>query len=701
MTDRHDSVTLTGKIDYLLGPVLSARRPAKPLAEALSRQERAKQDFILHWIEVIDRSNYELAYQFAAAATGPAASWTCDDMTPWILAAMDAYDRDGLYAGIAVLREVDAYRASRGAAHAATLSDRMPALARYARGLSGRELAIAAGPVASTDTETLFLPARIDLLASKKENINIFNALSSILIRQIAEGPALARALDACQQRTDPDAAARRLAYLETIRLGAAVGRYYPGLARHLTAISNAGVDTDVRFDRLRKPDATVLDSLTMLDSLQDIDELPPLPLQIKFHPEANSVRNARIERQRSELAAFLASLIPEQTDMTPRRDAVEHQFTLNELATAGAPDQRQFELRRNGEAIELPAPVQELMQSIRQDLGHIPEAYLRGDHSAENTGGQPGDDIGQNNDSGDAPTDDTSGNRYCYDEWDFRRSHYRKQWCELREIDVQAGPAEFVRDTLSRHAAHIRHLRRTFEMLRDEDRMLRRQTDGDDIDYDALIEGYCDLRCGRELPERLLARRHRAGRDLAALLMVDMSGSTKGWINDAEREALILLCEALETLGDRYAIFGFSGLTRKRCEIYRIKQFDEPYDRTVRERIAGIAPQDYTRMGAAIRHLTGKLAAVDARTRLLITLSDGKPDDYSDSYRGEYGIEDTRKALIEARHAGIQPFCITIDQEARDYLPHMYGKNSWALISDAAQLPLKMASLYKQLTAR
>jgi nitric oxide reductase NorD protein len=177
------------------------------------------------------------------------------------------------------------------------------------------------------------------------------------------------------------------------------------------------------------------------------------------------------------------------------------------------------------------------------------------------------------------------------------------------------------------------------------------------------------------------------------------MSGSTKGWINDAEREALVMLCEALEALGDRYAIYGFSGMTRRNCQVFRIKRFEESYGDTVRSRIAGIEAQDYTRMGAAIRHLTGVLNGVEARTRLLVTLSDGRPDDFSDNYRGEYGIEDTRQALLEAHRSGVKPFCITIDREARDYLPHMYGAVSWTLVQDVAKLPLKVAAIYAKLT--
>jgi len=191
----------------------------------------------------------------------------------------------------------------------------------------------------------------------------------------------------------------------------------------------------------------------------------------------------------------------------------------------------------------------------------------------------------------------------------------------------------------------------------------------------------------------------HRAERNIAVAFMVDMSGSTKGWINEAEREALLLLCEALERLGDRYAIYGFSGITRKRCELFRIKTFDENYSEAVKARIAGIAPQEYTRMGFAIRHLSKLLTDIEAGTKVLITLSDGRPDDYFDGYRGPYGIEDTRMALLETQRAGIHPFCITIDQEARDYLPHMYGAARYVILNDVAQLPAKVADIYRRLT--
>ncbi len=268
-----------------------------------------------------------------------------------------------------------------------------------------------------------------------------------------------------------------------------------------------------------------------------------------------------------------------------------------------------------------------------------------------------------------------------------------------LRELDVDPQPGSFVQRTLIRYAHHVNGLRRTFEALRGEDKRLKKEPVGDEVDIDALVEAHADARSGLEMTDRLFTRMDKVERNIAVLFMVDMSGSTKGWVNDAQRESLILLCEALEHLGDRYAIYGFSGMTRKRCEVYRIKRFADPYDEEVRGRVAGIRARDYTRMGVAIRHLCGLLNQMEAKTRILVTLSDGKPDDYGGEYRGEYGIEDTRRALIEAKRDGVHPFCITIDREAQEYLPHMYGPVAYTIVDAVEKLPYKVSEIYRRLT--
>ena len=139
--------------------------------------------------------------------------------------------------------------------------------------------------------------------------------------------------------------------------------------------------------------------------------------------------------------------------------------------------------------------------------------------------------------------------------------------------------------------------------------------------------------------------------------------------------------------------------MRRTRAELYHVKAFEEPYDDTIRERIAGISPMDYTRMGPPIRHATELLSHAEAKVRLLILLTDGKPEDYDD-YKGEYAVEDTRHALIEAKSHGIHPFCITIDREARAYIPHMFGEINYVLINDVRRLPVRFPEIYRALTS-
>jgi nitric oxide reductase NorD protein len=343
---------------------------------------------------------------------------------------------------------------------------------------------------------------------------------------------------------------------------------------------------------------------------------------------------------------------------------------------------------------VPIPGDMEQLLGSVLQDLGTIPEEYFR-------PGGQKPYDAGHTG-AGSAP--DRAPQEYLtdnvlrYPEWDYLRQRFRLDYCMVREHDVVAGDEEFIATTRAKYHGLLKSVRRSFEAIVSENRLQRRQNNGDDIDIDALVAARADARHGEELDDNIYIRLCHDQRSIAVMFMVDMSGSTKGWVNQAEREALVLLGEALETIGDRYAIYGFSGRTHRRVDIYRVKRFDEPYNQQVRGRISGIEPRAYTRMGAPIRHLGALLRQQPARTKLLITLSDGKPEDYG-SYYGKYSIEDTRHALLELRRDGIHPFCITIDKEGSDYLPYMYGAANFACIGEVSKLPLKIADIYRKLT--
>ena len=285
------------------------------------------------------------------------------------------------------------------------------------------------------------------------------------------------------------------------------------------------------------------------------------------------------------------------------------------------------------------------------------------------------------------------------YDEWDYRRKGFRKKWCVVQEREMARVQTGFIEQTLTRYRGHIRRLRHQFEMMRTTERFVRRQRDGNDIDLDAMVESLADSHAGLPPSDRLFVRLARDERDIAVHFLVDMSNSTAGWVGKSIKESLVLICEAMEMLNDRYGIYGFSGMRRLRCEIFPVKRLNERYSAAVRERISAIGPREYTRMAPAIRHMTSLFAQVEAKVRLLIILSDGKPEDYDD-YKGEYAIEDTRHALLEAKARGIHPFCITIDRQAHEYMAHMYGEVNSIFIDQVDRLPARMPEIYRALTS-
>ncbi len=698
------AAAIEARLDEHLDLVLSSRRTAAGPARELAAFSRAEQELVLRWVAVLAAAHAELAYQFASLA--PRALRLMDEagVEAWVRQAMDTYDSAGLYPAVAALREVEAF-AERARARAAglALEEVAGVLERYVRGLGGRPLKVEAGEAPWTDTETLHLPPVLGVLGDREGNFRLYKAMAVCLWAQCWFGtwraPLLARLREAGAE------AAALYAALEALRLEARLARALPGARRELDTLAAALAVAPwpepwpEAARRLAAPEATAADSLELALAWAGRVALPPpRPWEGPPRPEAvAAVLEARLERERRSLRRELAALAEEQRGAVPDPVRLEAApFTLERIEDPAAPEGFTFRLELDGQPIEPPEEVRGLLTSIVQDLGEIPEEYLvpagPGEYDA---GAQP---------AGRDPRDVWKGmyheeGAHLHDEWDYRRGHYRKRWCVLRELDVHPVRDGFVERTLRRHRGLVASLRRTFEALRGEDRLLRRQPEGEEVDIDALVEAYADAATGQEMTDRLFVRKRREERNIAVLFMVDMSGSTKGWINDAEREALVLLCESLETLGDRYAIYGFSGMTRKRCELYRIKRFDEPYSDEVRARISGIRPQDYTRMGVAIRHLTGMLREVEARTKLLVTLSDGKPDDF-DGYRGTYGIEDTRMALVEARREGIHPFCITIDREARDYLPHLYGPANYVVVDEVRKLPFKVSDVYRKLTS-
>ncbi len=673
------------------------------LAADLAALPPEDQAFLLGWTKRTATTSIQVAYQFSVRAIDLLAHMDKRLIEAWLVHAMDTYDRFGQRHALKVINEVEHFaQLSHEHAAGALFEDVAGILLTFVRGLSGRQLKLEQGEAVYTNSETLYLPAVVARMQQAQDNFNLCKAMVAMLWAQTRFGSFRADLVAALSRYPDQDKALQQLHRLETLRLEACLGRELPGLYREMQRLKSALGEDPLPDDwqafatQLEQPDASIEDSLRLLAQAYPGATPVPCCYQGELRPdEVAEKMTTRIEREKMLLRVKLAQLAEDIKQQTaPGESNREPRFDVQEKEQDGGGE---MELILNDLPIAPPEQVRQLLTSIQLDLGGIPPEYL--------TAAGPGEyDPSLYEDKALDPDAVWQGTYHeegatLYPEWDHGRQHFRKNWCVMREKDVMPVRDDFVSATREKYSGLVKHLRRTFEAMRDEDKLLKRQVAGDEVDIDALVEALADARDGSEMSDRLFMQKHRAERNIAVMFMVDMSGSTKGWINDAERESLVLLCESLELLGDRYAIYGFSGTTRKRCELYRIKRFDEPYNDNVRARISGIRPQDYTRMGFAIRHLTKLLTQVEARSKLLITLSDGKPDDYHDGYRGKYGIEDTRHALVEAKRAGIHPFCITIDTEGRDYLPHMYGAANYVVIDEVRKLPLKVADIYRKLT--
>ncbi len=287
--------------------------------------------------------------------------------------------------------------------------------------------------------------------------------------------------------------------------------------------------------------------------------------------------------------------------------------------------------------------------------------------------------------------------------EWDWKQRRLLPDHCRIHEMLAAEAPPCPLPDHLRRTA---RRLRDQFQALAPARTWLRGRPDGEAIDLDAYLRFATDRHAGVQGDASRLYRQMRSGaRDLACLLLADLSLSTDTWIDDrgrvidAIRDSLFLFGESLAATGDRFAMLGFSSRRRDPVRVHRLKAFGEPYGAVIRGRIQAIKPGYYTRLGAGIRHAAKRLALEPAGRRLLLILTDGKPNDL-DRYEGRWGIEDTRHAVAEARRQGLEPFCVTIDPEGNDYLPHLFGSGGYVVIRNPAELPARLPLLYARLTA-
>jgi nitric oxide reductase NorD protein len=290
----------------------------------------------------------------------------------------------------------------------------------------------------------------------------------------------------------------------------------------------------------------------------------------------------------------------------------------------------------------------------------------------------------------------------FVYPEWDYARRAYHPAHCR-----VIAGVAPESGEEWKPDAAALRRIarvRRQFEALRPRAVIQRGAIDGAELDLEALVRSRADFRASGTGSDRVYCARRRAERDLSVAFLVDVSLSTDSWIDnrrvlDIEKEAVLTLANGLAACGDDYGIFTFTSRRRSWVKVDALKDFDEAFGATTSKRVCALNPQFYTRVGAAIRHALARLQERPNTHRLLLVLTDGKPNDV-DHYEGRYGVEDARRAVQEAHRVGVAVFGITVDRKARDYFPAIFGRGGYAIVGDAARLPAALPAIYRKLAA-
>ena len=728
----------------------------------LGHHEHLVEKAVIEQLGIIWPISSALCFDFLAHLKNGLTCLSPEQLPDWVKGILDVYEADGLQAARRYMDDVESnFLCSIRGEKGLTLAEIIPRLLPYVRGLSRKTLDLQPSTSLHTDTTVLFLPREITSPANLSHNFYIYKLLASFLWAGIEKDIYCQQQTDSETLENfflsfeDPKLAMACYHLLQTVRVADFLKAYLPGLMRdgqtlfrHLrkdAALTNISPEAGGDFTAVRtwllafcaddplpelagETESVIRQVLAAGTHYQEVFAattsfyekvnrqedftLPgPLFFQGELRPrEARMARLSRREEHKQQFIKALAAVIPPQSaagqkDTEPAEknqapSVSENGASVSPMRQDGKKEKPAADKENDpryicldDEHLELPEELRPLAREIEDDLGELPSFYIASaSQMAGGRGRAPGTSI--------QPEEGLPlQGGLLYDEWDFRRRGFRKNWCSLIEKRIVPAKGTFVSHTMEKYRGQILQLKRQFEMMRTQQRFIKRQKDGDDIDLDALTEAYADVRAGLVPSERLFVRLQRDERDIAALFLVDMSSSTEGWVGTALKESLVLLSEALHSLGDRYAIYGFSGMRRSRSEIFHVKDFTEPYSEEIKGRIAAISPMDYTRMGPPIRHFTKVLKDVDARVRLLILLTDGKPEDYDD-YKGEYAIEDTRHALTEAKAAGIHPFCISIDKEAQDYLGHLFGDINYTFINDVKNLPLRVPEIYRTLTS-
>ncbi|MDJ0667612.1 MAG: hypothetical protein QNJ61_10045 [Desulfobacterales bacterium] len=613
------------------------------------------------------------------------------------------------------------------------------------------------GPRCACDGIAVYLPDEIERYASREENARLFRLMAKFEVALIEYGTfrfdlerardlGLTESMPMVPDRDDAPAAGGDLAYFldgfghrrlaldlltlfEHARLRVRLAIDYPGLVRQGLPV----FQEEYRARQAARRDPHFLEGayahLALTLPLEDVrfDLSDGVPLLRRMQAAFRAAAPSRMPVEAS--AGLAADFYPTVAD---RLAVGRHPFR-----PLGAPFRQPIDTaayaKAFGEQVPRAAVIArrlaargfklyqaDLRQALQRNAGRLDDEDLRElvrqARETDHSGGLPPAAV-----AGLEPADwealDPAGAEAAIDdpedveavvwlrEWNQLIGDYLHDHVRVRDRRLAAASNGFYAAVLERHQGLVRRLKYAFELLRPEGlKLLRQWVEGDDFDYRALLDYAMDRRAGIMPSDRLYLKRIKQRRDVAVLLLVDLSRSTSNIVDgssasvlDVEKEAIVLFSQALEVVGDRYAIAGFSGTGRLGVDYFRIKDFDAPLSEAVRGGIGRLRPQRSTRMGAAVRRAARDLLALDARVRLLIVIGDGFPNDLA--YKQDYAIADTRQAIGEARAQRIFTHAITVNLPASPRLDDLYGHVHHTVISDVQELPDQLLRIYSALT--
>ena len=292
------------------------------------------------------------------------------------------------------------------------------------------------------------------------------------------------------------------------------------------------------------------------------------------------------------------------------------------------------------------------------------------------------------------------------YGEWDHMIQLERPAWATVQERRPKAGDPTLIDGILSEHRRLIGRMKFILDAMQPQGvQRIRKLEDGDEIDLNAALASVIEMRMGRQPDPRIMMRSVRKTRDISVLVLLDLSHSTNDKVAgqehtvlDLTRSACALLADAIQKVGDPFAIHGFCSDGRHDVNYWRFKDFDQPYDELAKARLAGMQGQLSTRMGAAIRHATAALKAQRSSKKLLLVITDGEPADV-DVRDPQYLRHDTKKAVEAAARNGVTTYCMSLDPRADQYVSRIFGERHYLVVDKVERLPEKLPVLYAGLT--